>query len=235
MLTPFIICLREGLEIFLIIIPLVVYFNKNKMYEMNRSVFRGGLLGTFLSVVIAVITFYEAASFNSVSEEFFDGLLGIILAGLILYSIVLLRKNKTFSTAPDQKLLSMSKKGIFTISAITFFRELLEANLFILGSASYGSICLLLLGSLAGLACAALIVFLVSKGVSKLNIGVVFYVLNLFLIGIGAYCFGDGLEVLIGAYVPYVLKIGILVYAIPCYFIMIKKDLKKFMNSGKIK
>lgn len=235
MLTPFIICLREGLEIFLIIIPLVVYFNKNKMYEMNKSVLHGGILGALLSGIIAVITFYQAESLNSVSEEFFDGLLGMVLAGLILYSVVLLRKNKSFSTAPDQKLVSLSRKGIFTISAITFFRELLEANLFILGSASYGSILLVLCGSIAGLACAALIVFIVSKGISNLNIGIVFYILNLFLIGIGAFCFGDGLEVLVGAYIPYVFKIGILVYAIPCYFIMIKKDLKKYMNSGKIK
>ena len=28
MFAPFIICLREGIEIFLVIIPLVVYFNK---------------------------------------------------------------------------------------------------------------------------------------------------------------------------------------------------------------
>lgn len=235
MLTPFVICLREGLEIFLIIIPLVVYFSKNNMREMNKSVLHGGILGTFLAAVIAAVTFYEAKSFNSASEELFDGLLGLVLAGLILYSIVLLRKNKSFNATPDPKMLSLSRKGIFTISAITFFRELLEANLFILGSSSYGSIWLVLLASIAGLICAALIVFVVSKGISNLNIGVVFYILNLFLIGIGAYCFGDGLDVLVGAYIPHVLKIGILVYAVPCYFIMIKKDLKKYMNSGKIK
>jgi high-affinity Fe2+/Pb2+ permease len=44
MIAPFIICFREGIEIFLVIIPLVVYFNKNKMYEMSKSVSLGGVL-----------------------------------------------------------------------------------------------------------------------------------------------------------------------------------------------
>ena len=48
MLAPFIICLREGIEIFLVIIPLVVYFNKNKMYGMSKSALQGGALGTFM-------------------------------------------------------------------------------------------------------------------------------------------------------------------------------------------
>ena len=59
--------------------------------------------------------------------------------------------------------------------------------------------------------------------------------LNLFLVGLGAYYFGDGLEVLFGSYVPEVLKMGILLYAVPSYYLMIKNDLKRYINSNKIK
>lgn len=234
MFAPFIICLREGTEIFLIIIPLVVYFNKNKMYGMSKSVLLGGALGGSLAAIVASVIFSQAALLNGIAGALFDGLLGIVLAGLVLYSVVLIRKNKSFSINPDEKLISLSKKGVFIISAITFFRELLEAVLFILTSSS-GSPLLVAGSSLLGLVCAALIVYLVAKGISNLNINVVFYVLNLFLIGLGAYYFGDGLDVLFGNYVPQVLKMGILIYAVPCYFLMIKKDLKKYLNSNKIK
>lgn len=234
MLAPFIICFREGIEIFLVIIPLVVYFNRNKIYEMSKSVYLGGALGTVIATIIGSIIFSQAALLNDHAEELFDGALGIVLAGLILYSVVLLRKNKSFNTTPDQRFVSLSKKGVFIISAITFFRELLEVILFILASSTRSP--LLVAGSaLLGLVCAALIVYAVAKGISNLNINVIFYILNLFLVGLGAFYFADGLEVLFGMYISQIFTIGILVYAVPSYFIIIKKDLKKYLNSNKIK
>jgi high-affinity iron transporter len=145
----------------------------------------------------------------------------------------LLRKSKIFNLNPDEKFLALSRKGVFLIAAITFFRELLEATLFILRSAAQSPI-LLVGSSVLGLICAALIVYFVTAGISNINIELVFYILNLFLIGIGAYYFGDGLDVLFSNSVPEIFKIGVLCYAIPCYVIMIKKDLKKFINSDKI-
>ncbi|GFZ32981.1 hypothetical protein CSC2_35070 [Clostridium zeae] len=234
MLAPFLICLREGIEIFLVIIPLAIYFNKNKMYEMSKSVYQGGAIGAILATILGSIIFSQAALLEGPAGELFDGILGIILAVLVLYSVVLLRKNKSLTTTPDQRFISLSKKGVFIVAAITFFREFLESVLFILTSSADSP--LLVVGSaLLGLLCAALIVYVVAKGFSKLNINVVFYILNLFLVGLGAYYFGDGLEVLFSSYVPQIFIIGILLYAIPSYFLMVKSDLKKYLNSNKIK
>lgn len=234
MLAPLIICFREGIEIFLVVIPLVIYFNKNKMYDMSKSVSLGGALGAFIATIIGFIIFSEAALLNGPAGELFDGILGLVLSVLILFSVVLLRKNKSFNTNPNERFTSLSKKGVFIIAAITFFREFLEAILFILTSSATSP--LLVTGSaLIGFVCAALSVYIVSKGLSKLDISVVFYILNLFLIGLGAYYFGDALDVLFRSYVSEIFKIGILVYAVPSYFIMIKKDLKKYLNSDKIK
>jgi len=234
MFAPFIICLREGIEIFLVVIPLLVYFRKNKLYGMSKSALLGGALGLFIATLTGSIMFSQAALLNGPSAELFDGLLGIVIAGLILYSIVLLRKTRNFSTAPNQQFISLSKRGVFTITAITFFRELLEATLFILAS-STGSMLLVASSSILGLAVAALIVYIVSRGISNFNIGLVFYMLNLFLVGLGAYYLGDGLEVLLGSYVPDAFKLGVLVYTVPSYFIMLKYDLKRYINSNKIK
>lgn len=235
MFAPFIICLREGIEIFLVIIPLVVYFNKNKLYGMTKSALLGGALGTFIATIIGSIIFSQVAILGGPAGELFDGILGIVIAALVLYSVVLLRKNKSFNTTANQQFISISKKGVFILTAITFFRELLEVTLFILASAATGNPMILIGSSLLGLITAALIVYVVARGFSTLNISVVFYILNLFLIGIGAYYFGDGLEVLFGSYVPEILKMGVLVYAVPSYYLMIKNDLKKYLNSDKIK
>jgi len=234
MLTPLVICFREGIEIFLVIIPLVVYFNRNNMPEMSKSVTLGGVLGGFVAALIGSIIFSQAALLEGAAGQVFDGGLGVVLSALILYSIVLLRKNNAFTTAPDKRYISLSKKGLFIISAITFFRELLEAVLFILTS-SGGSPFIVAASALLGLLLAALLVYVVAKGVSRLNISLVFYLLNLFLIGLGAFYFGDALEVLVGNIIPQIFTIGILVYAVPSYFIVIKNDLKKLLNSGKIK
>ena len=234
MLAPFIICFREGIEIFLVIIPLVVYFNKSKMYEMSKSVSLGGFVGAIIATIIGSIIFSQVALLNGPAGELFDGILGIVLAGLILYSVVLLRKNKSFNTNPDQKIITLSKKGVFIIAAITFFREFLEAILFILTS-STGSPLLVVGSALLGLLCAALSVYIVAKGISNINISVVFYILNLFLVGLGAYYFGDGLDVLFSSYISQIFMIGIIVYAVPSYFLIVKNDLKKYLNSGKIK
>ncbi|HEY8803587.1 MAG TPA: FTR1 family protein, partial [Clostridium sp.] len=214
MFAPFIICLREGIEIFLVIIPLVVYFNKNKLYNMTKSALLGGALGTFIATITGSIIFSQVALLNGPAGELFDGLLGIVLAGLVLYSVVLLRKNKSFNAVPNQQFISISQRGVFILAAITCFRELLEVTLFILTGASNGSPLLLVGSSLLGLVGAALIVYVVARGFSNLNISVVFYILNLFLVGLGAYYFGDGLDVLFGRYVPEILKMGILLYAV---------------------
>ena len=235
MFAPFIICLREGIEIFLVIIPLMVYFNRNKLYGMSKSALLGGISGTFIAAITGFIIFSQVALLNGPAGELFDGMLGLVLAGLILYSVVLLRKNKTFLTVPNQQLVSLSQRGVFILAAITFFRELLEATLFILTSTSTGSTLLVAASSLLGLVSAALVVYVVSKGIAKLNIGLVFYILNLFLVGLGAYYFGDGLEVLFGSYVPDILKMGILLYAIPSYLLILKSDLKIYLKSNKIK
>jgi high-affinity iron transporter len=235
MFTPFIINLREGIEIFLVIIPLIVYFNKNKLYGMSKSALLGGALGTIIAAILGTIIFSQVALLNGPTGELFDGMLGIVLAALILYSLVILRKNKSFNTAANQQFISLSKKGVFILSAITFFRELLEVTLFILTSSATGSVLLLVISSLLGLVGAALIVYVVCIRIAKINIGVVFYILNLFLVGLGAYYFGDGLEVLFGNYVPDIFKMGILLYAVPSYYIMIKKDLKAYLYSNKIK
>ena len=234
MLASFIICFREGIEIFLVIIPLVVYFNKNKMYEMSRSALLGGALGGIIATIIGSIIFSQVSLLNGPAGELFDGILGVVLSGLILYSVVLLRKNKSFNTDPNQRFISLSKTGIFIIAAITFFREFLEAILFILTS-STGSPLLVVGSALLGLVCAALSVYVVVKGISNLNINVVFYILNLFLIGLGAYYFGDALDVLFSEYFSQIFIVGILVYALPSYFIIIKNDLKEYLNSDKIK
>ena len=234
MLASFIICFREGIEIFLVIIPLVVYFNKNKMYEMSKNVMFGGALGGVIATIIGSVIFSQVALLNGPAGELFDGILGVILSGLILYSVVLLRKNKSFNTNENQRFISLSKKGVFIIAAITFFREFLEAILFILTSSTDSP--LLLVGlALLGLICAALSVYIVVKGISNFDISIVFYILNLFLVGLGAYYFGDALDVLLSDYFSQIFIIGILVYAIPSYFIIIKNDLKKYLDSDKIK
>ena len=226
---------KRGHRIFLVIIPLVVYFNKNKLYGLTKSALLGGALGTFIATITGFIIFSQVALLNGPAGELFDGLLGIVLAGLVLYSVVLLRKNKSFSTVANQQFISLSQKGVFILAAITFFRELLEVTLFILTGASTASPILLIGSSLLGLASAALIVYVVARGLVNLNISVVFYILNLFLVGLGAYYFADGLDVFFGGYVPEIFKIGILVYAVPSYLLMIKNDLKKYLNSNRIK
>jgi len=234
MFAPFLISLREGIEIFLVIIPLVVYFNRNKLYGMTKSALLGSALGAFIAAITGSVIFSQVALLNGPAGELFDGLLGIVLAGLILYSVVLLRKNKSFDTVPNQQFISLSQKGVFILASVTVFRELLEVTLFILTSPAASTLLLIVL-ILLGLMCAALIVYIVARGFSTLNINVVFYTLNLFLIGLGAYYFGDGLDVLFSSYVPEILKMGILLYAVPSYYIIIKSDLKRYINSNKIK
>lgn len=233
MVTPFFICFREGIEIFLVIIPLLMYFHKKGLNYMVKSILLGSVVGATVSTVLGVIIFSNAASLEGPAGELYDGILGIVLASLILYSIVIIRKTKIVCTVLNKRFISATKKGVFTIAAITFFREFLEAILFILSVAQESP--LFVTGSaLTGLAAATALVLAVSKGITDLNINVVFYILNLFLVALGAYCFGDGLNTLFGNSVPEIFNAGFLVYAVPSYIIILKSDLKNFLNSNKI-
>jgi High-affinity Fe2+/Pb2+ permease len=229
MITPFVISLREGLEIFLIIIPLIVFFNKNKMYDMTKNIFLGAAVGFVLSIIIGGTLFLQAAEIQGQASVLFDGLLGLILSLLVLYSVVILRKSKIFSISANEQYTNLSKKGVFILAGVTVFREMLETTLFILASSSVAPY-IVAFFVLLGLMAAATIVYIASKGLAKLNFSTVFYFLNIFLVCLGAYYFGDGLEVLFGNYIEGINKIGIFIYAVPSLILIVKKDLKKLLE-----
>lgn len=234
MLAPFMICFREGIEIFLVIIPLFIYFSVQKEKSLNKYVLSGCVTGFFVALAVATLIYSEVSIFNGMAEEYFDGGLGIILAVLILISIVLIRKNQYFNIQLNKSFTSLSKKGLFIISSVTFFRELLEAILFTLRN--YNSNLLLLIAfSAFGFIVAFIVVLFAAKGIFVLNFNIVFYILNLYLIGLGAFYFGDGLGTLTESFIPNAKTLGILLFAIPSYLVVLKSDLKRLISSARKK
>ena len=229
MLTSFVISFREGLEIFLVIIPLLLYYNKNKLTDMSNKLIAGGSFGFIISLIVGVTIFSQTSLLEGSASEIFEGIMGIILAVLVLFSVVLLRKNKAFNTSVNKDYISLSKTGIFILAAVTVFREMLETVLFILATSSTSALTIISFVAL-GLLCSALAVYIASRGLLMLNIGIVFYILNIILICLGAYYFGGGLSELFESSIPQINTVGILVYGVPALILMTKKDLKKLIQ-----
>ena len=134
MITTAIIAFRESLEMLLVIVPLIIYVSKINRVDLKKYIYIGTITGVVLSLGVGMVLFSEAKNLNMAVQHIFQGTMMIFLAGLILYSIILLKKQaKVFTTKIDDKFsINTTAFSLFILSFLTIFRESLEITIFTL-------------------------------------------------------------------------------------------------------
>ncbi|WP_411679012.1 FTR1 family protein [Clostridium thailandense] len=231
MVTTMIIAFRESFEMLLIIVPLLVYLAKIDRGDLKKYIYLGSGIGVLTSILTGVIIFNQAKSLQTTSQHVFQGCMMLFLSALILYSIILLRKqNKSLVIKADSDInVKITAASLFILSFLTIFRESLEITIFTLPFINEAAINIAL-GILVGAAASISIMYFVYKGTLKFSIETIFNALTVILILLGALMFGEGLSELMPNMGDSVEKLGELMYAVPTLYIFVKEMLKKYIK-----
>jgi high-affinity iron transporter len=232
MFTPFVISLKEGMEIFLILVPFILYFKKTKSRIMLRSIIWGMCLGIMSATLAGILLFEQIKNLEGLGKTIFNGGIFIFLSMLVLYNIIEIVKYKKnlvkLKVTVDS--VAVSKANLFLLSCFTVFRELSEVLLFIMPTFT-NNIILTVTGCISGILCALSINLVIFKFTMKFNINILFFIITLVLIIIGSEMFGEGISYFIPGEGKTIETACRYIYMVPLLYVYIKKELKNIMKN----
>jgi high-affinity iron transporter len=183
--ASFLITLREGLEISLVLAILISYLVKSNRGGEQKAVWLGSGVAALLCVALGLAFHLIAGGLNGHVEQAVEGVLATLAASVLTWMVFWMRKNaRTLGGELRAKVdAATTTRALVVIAFIAVLREGLETVLFLLSaettSSSGGEV---VLGGIIGLAIAAVLGYLVYAGGNKLNLKTFFNITGILLI-----------------------------------------------------
>jgi len=191
--AAFLITLREGLEIALVLAILVSYLVKSERRADVVHVWKGSGVAVGFCVVAGLLFHWFVGEFEGKAEQFIEGTIAILAAGVLTWMIFWMRDHARNMGAEFRAAIDAASttRALATIAFVAVLREGLETVLFLLSAETASSSgTSVVIGGLAGLAVAAVLGRLVYAGGNRLNLRTFFNVTGALLILFAAGLFG---------------------------------------------
>lgn len=171
MIAGALITIREGLEAFLIIGILLGYLVKINQKKLSKYIWVGSIAAVLASVAAAFVIQAFKVNFEGPSALAFEVIVAVIAIVVLSYMIIWMQKQSKnikgeLQAKVDYALSGNQAWGIGILAFVTVIREGLETVLFLSAVEGDG----LVVGSLIGLAAAALISALLYKTTVRLDL-----------------------------------------------------------------
>ena len=173
MSAAFLITLREGLEISLVLAILLGYLVKTGRGSESRSVWLGAGVAAAVCVVAGIIFNVAVGEFEGKAEQAIEGTLALAAACVLTWMILWMRKNaRTLGGELRSKVdAATTASAVALIAFVAVLREGFETVLFLIGAETSGSSGgQVVAGGLLGLAVSAVIGVAVYKFGSNLDL-----------------------------------------------------------------
>ncbi|WP_339060358.1 FTR1 family protein [Tepidibacillus marianensis] len=231
MLSSALLSFREGFEAVLIVGIIHTYLKQTNKKNLSKYVFWGGVIGILISLVGGFIGFREAQQMEEAGEAIFEGTMMLLAAGLIGYFVVwMARQNRNIAANLKSSVDHNSTGwGLFTLTFLSVFREGLELVTFILTKVNEQA-SIVAVGTLLGIIVAITLGYVLFKTSTKLNVKMIFKVLGLILIFIGAELLGEGLVKFIPAGGEALEVTGAILFAGFSLLYFLKDDLNRVLK-----
>ena len=199
MIASFLLALREGLEAALIVGLTIGVLTKMKRREQMPAVWMGVGAATAVSLIVALILHQVGAELEGAAEQIFEGVT-MFLAGAVLTWMIFWMARQGRQVQADLQadvktaLVRGGRWGLFAIAFFAVVREGVETALFLTAAAMSSSAQQVLIGSLAGLAAAAVLGWLLFATAVRLNVRRFFQVTGVLLILFAAGLIAHGIH-----------------------------------------
>jgi high-affinity iron transporter len=197
--SSFLITLREGLEIALVLAIIVAYLHKTGRGDRLGSVWAGSAAAAVVSVITGFIFYQVVGEFEGKWEQFIEGTLAFAAVGVLTWMIFWMRGNargiKSELHGKIDAAIDGSGAALGAIAFVAVAREGFETVLFLLGAeTSSASGVEVVIGGLLGLAVAAVVGFLFYLGSDRVDLRKFFNWTGLLLILFAAGLFAKGVH-----------------------------------------
>ncbi|EJN00459.1 iron uptake transporter permease EfeU [Phyllobacterium sp. YR531] len=193
MLVPFLIMLREGIEAALIVGIVASYLKQTGRGAWMPAVWVGILLAVALSLFAGAALQMVSAEFPQKAQEFFEAIVGVIAAFILLSMVFWMRKAarsiKSELHASIDNALAHSSGQATALIAMVFFavaREGLESVFFLLAIFQQSTNNDALLGALFGILLSVVLGYGIYAGGIRLNLRRFFYWTGIFILIVAA-------------------------------------------------
>lgn len=199
-LANFLIGLREGLEAGLVIGILVAYLNKIGRRDVLPRLWMGVAFAILISLATGAILTWGPYGLSFQGQEILGGLLSILAVVLVTWMIFWMGRHARDLKHDLQSKLDAAVAGagigIVIVGFVSVGREGVETALFIWANVNSGDNALLgTVAALVGVLVAAVIAYLIYRGLVRINLSRFFFWTGLFLIlvaaGVLLYGIGD--------------------------------------------
>ncbi len=195
MLASFLLALREGLEIALIVGIVFGALHQFKRRDLFRTVRLGIGAAILVSLVVAVVLNLLGASLEGEAEAIFEGVMMWTAAGVLTWMILWMqsRANRIKQLLQEEvgQATRIGNTALFLVAFVAVLREGIELALFTTASVFTSGVSQTVLGAISGLAVASLLGWGIFQASIKLNLRRFFqvtsFLLILFAAGLVAY------------------------------------------------
>lgn len=200
MFSTFIITLREGVEISIILAVILAYLKQLGATHAIGKVWLGTAAAALVSLITGAVIFFilgqtELGDFQEVLEGTFMLLAVVILTWMTVW---MKRQSSDLSGSLKEKVQNALTNGsTWALAALAFatvIREGIETVLFITGTAQTSTVGQVLGGTVLGFGSAAIIGYVLYRGTHRLPLKAFFNVMSLLLIFMAAGLASNGVH-----------------------------------------
>src|SRR3954467_1955462 len=179
MLANFLIGLREGLEAGLVVSILVAYLVKTERRALLRPVWMGIAAAVIVSLAFGALLTYGPRGLTFEAQEFIGGSLSIIAVGFVTWMVFWMAKAARGIATELNGQIDAAAAGfwsLFVVALLAVGREGLETALFLWAATNVAtsngatSSVWPLLAAALGIAVAALLAWMLSRGAVRINL-----------------------------------------------------------------
>jgi len=200
MVNVFIITLREGVEIAVVLAVILAYIKQLGQMKEAGKVWVGAAAAALISILAAVGIYFilgttEVEGFQAILE----GILKIVAVIMLTWMTIWMKRQggNVGGELKRQIQVALSHGSVWTLASLAFIsviREGIETVLFIVGSTQGSSILVTIYGSILGFGISAILGYVLYRGTHRLPLKSFFTAMSVLLIVMAAGLLSGGIH-----------------------------------------